>query len=69
MAPAIANGSRMQLILAALLVAAIGFAGLLAYQRYNERYVVTEEAEGAAVTQLVTARLSCKSHLTVAELS
>ena len=69
MAPAIANGSRMQLILAALLVAPIGFAGLLAYQRYNERYVVTEEAEGAAVTQLVTARLSGMSHLKVAELS
>ena len=69
MAPAIANRSRMQLILAALLVAAIGFAGLLAYQRYNERYVVTEEAEGAAVTQLVTARLSGMSNLKVAELS
>ena len=69
MAPAVANGSRMQMILAALLVAAIGFTGLLAYQRYTELHVVTEEAEGAAVTQLVTARLSGMSNLKVAELS
>lgn len=50
-------------------LAAIGLAGFLAYQRYTERYVVTERDDGVAVTRLITARLSGMSNLKVAELA
>lgn len=69
MAQSIATVSPMRMITVAILVAAVGLVGFLAYQRYDENYVVTEETEGAAVTRLVTARLSGMSSLKVAELS
>ena len=69
MARALKATGRRMLIVAALL-ALIVLAAVIGYQRYAERYVVTEKAEdGAAVTRLVTVRLSGMSRLKVAELS
>ena len=62
------ESTRRLLILAAIAVL-IGIVGYLAYQRYDERYVVAEEEDGTAVTRLVAARLSGMSSLKVAELS
>jgi hypothetical protein len=56
-------------LLAAVIVAAILFAGYFAYQRYEESYVVAKEEDGTAVTKLVSARLTGTSKLKVAELS
>lgn len=69
MASSVGTTSWPRMLLIAACLAMIGFVGLLAYQRYNEDYVVSEEAGGAAVTRLVTARLSGMSNLKVAELS
>ncbi len=66
MAQGIAPASRLKLLIAAALIAAIGF---LAYQRYEESYVVAREDDGAAVTKLISARLTGMSDLKVAELS
>ncbi|WP_033922329.1 DUF4230 domain-containing protein [Sphingomonas sp. 37zxx] len=60
---------RLLVMLAA--AAVIALVGFTLWERYNERYVVTEAEEpgGPAVTQLVTARLSGMSRLKVAELA
>lgn len=62
--PAVVRG-----LIVALIVAAVAVIGTLAYQRYQERHVVTKEADGAAVTRLVAARLSGMSKLKVAQLA
>lgn len=59
---------RLRLVIA-VVVAAILFAGYIAYQRYKESYVVAAEEDGSAVTKLITARLTGMSNLKVAELS
>ena len=69
MAQSLATASRLRMLLIAACAAVIGLVAILAYQRYNENYTVTEEAGGAAVTRLVTARLSGMSSLKIAELS
>lgn len=69
MAQSVATPSQLRLALMAVCVVLLAVAGILAYQRYNENYVVSEEAGGAAVTRLVTAKLSGMSNLKVAELS
>lgn len=69
MAQPVTSASTRRTLLIVLCTAAIGLLGILAYQQYNEDYVVTEEAGGASVTRLVTARLSGMSSLKVAELS
>jgi hypothetical protein len=53
----------------AVIVAAILAAGFIAYQRYEQSYVVAGEEDGSAVTKLITARLTGMSSLKVAELS
>ena len=63
------TASRRRILALAVVLAAVGLFGYLAYQRYDERYVVEQEEDGAAVTKLVTARLSGMSNLKVAELS
>jgi hypothetical protein len=53
-------------------VLAVLAAGWIAWQRYQERYVVTapeQSSGGPAVTQLITARLSGMRQLRVAQLS
>lgn len=57
------------MLVIAAVIAAVGIAAFLVYQRYEENYVVAEEENGAAVTKLVTARLTGMSTLKVAELS
>jgi hypothetical protein len=61
----------IRLLIAAALLAVIGYVGFLAYTRYTEDYVVTPPAEPGAppVTQIISARLSGMSSLKVAELS
>lgn len=61
--------SGIRLLVAAAIALTLGLAGYLAYQRYTERYVVTQEEDGTAVTRLIAARLSGASSLKVAELS
>lgn len=56
-------------LLGLALLAALALAGWLAYQRYTEQYVVTQEDNGAAVTRVIAARFSAASNLKVAELS
>jgi hypothetical protein len=69
MAKPIAAAPPVRLLVAAIVVALLILLGLFAYQRYQELYAVTEEEDGPAVTQLITARLSGMSQLKVAELS
>jgi hypothetical protein len=69
MAEPIAATPPVRLLVGAIAVALLILLGLFAYQRYQERYAVTEEEHGPAVTQLITARLSGMSQLKVAELS
>jgi hypothetical protein len=59
----------MRTLVALLVGVAITLGAVLFYQRYTEKYVVTEEKDGTAVTRLITARLSGASSLKVAELS
>lgn len=57
---------------AAALLLAVFAAGWMAWQHYQERYVVTAPEQspgGPAVTQLITARLSGTRQLRVAQLS
>jgi hypothetical protein len=57
---------------AVALVLAVLAAGLIAWQRYQERYAVTAPEDrpgGPAVTQLITAKLSGMRQLKVAQLS
>ncbi len=59
---------RLGVAVVVLLALAIG--GWVAWQRYQERYVVTTEPDsGQAVTRIITARLSGASALKVASLS
>lgn len=69
MAHAVARTPALRALVVAALLAVIGFVGFLVYQRYDENYVVAEQQEGTAVTDLVTARLSGMSSLKVAALS
>lgn len=50
-------------------LAALVLAGVLAYDRYRERYAITADAGGDAVTQIVSARLAGESSLKVASLT
>ena len=69
MANLVASPPRVRTLIVVIVAAALGLAALFAYERYQERYAVTEEEHGPAVTQLITAKLSGMSKLKVAELS
>ena len=56
------------LVIAFLLLCA-GLLGYLVWSNYTERYIVTEEEDGSAITRLISARMSGTSQLKVAELS
>ncbi|MDJ0275499.1 DUF4230 domain-containing protein [Sphingomonas sp. 2R-10] len=60
----------IRLIVAVVVLLALGIGGWVAWQRYQERYVVTTEPDsGQAVTRIITARLSGASALKVASLT
>lgn len=69
MAEPLTKPSLARLLVAGLVVALAGAVLFLAYQRYQERHVVTAEEDGSAVTRVVSASLSGRSALKVAELS
>ena len=69
MAQPLATTSQMRMLVAAVAVLLVAAGGFFAYQRYQERYTVTTEEDGAAVTRIVSASLSGRSALKVAELS
>ena len=64
-----AEQRSLKAVVAVLVVLVVGLASYLAYQRYTERYVVTEADNGAAITRLITARFAGASSLKVASLS
>jgi hypothetical protein len=68
MAQALTTKTRLRLLVA-VIVAVLLLAGFIAYQRYDQSYVVAKEEDGSAVTKLITARLTGMSSLKVAELS
>lgn len=55
--------------LTGLLAIAVAVAAFFAWDRYRERYTVTETEAGETVTQVIAARLSATSSLRVAQLS
>jgi len=60
----------IRVAVATVVLLALAIGGWIAWQRYQERYVVTTEPDsGQAVTRIITARLSGASALKVASLS